>query len=67
MSGICNQCIVDLKRQNAFVISDDEMKAVGDGGLSNYLDRILKEQYLKDGERMMIKKLKHEIKNNKIK
>ena len=65
-----NECIVLLKRLNAIIVPEVETDfndGEGDKELYEFLDRILKEQELRDQERERINELKENIYKNKIK
>ena len=66
MSKMCNEC-VELKRQNAICVPRVDIDFTDDeeiDGLSEYLDKILQEQELKEMERKRINQIKNK---NKIK
>ena len=60
MSEISNECVPPLKRQNAIVVPQVQIdfNDDNDDGLYDFLDRILKEQELRDQERMRIQEMK---------
>ena len=63
MSEISNECVPPLKRQNAIGGSQVQIDIQDDNddGLYDFLDRILKEQELRDQERMRIQEIKENI------
>ena len=71
MNKMCNECVVcnecvELKRQNAICVRGAEIDFADDeenDELYDYLDKILREQELKEMERKRINQLKEENKN----
>ena len=61
MSEISNECVAPLKRQNAIVVPQEQIDFHDDDdndGRYDFLDRILKEQELRDQERTRIQEMK---------